>query len=142
MSHDVEMDCEPLDLRINRSPKSDVNKHFVDHERLDSGYKSSELESENRSGCESITDKFERDLRINNNSICSSEERCLSVDEGYASESLKSGDLEKLTSAESWRPSENTPTINEVTEPESKTSDSIDTLDPFGVFTQDVDGDT
>lgn len=134
MNHDIEMDCEPLDLRIR--PKERLKANFGDDRLdsgLDSGYKPSELETDSKSGCESITDKFQRDLTINSQS--SSEERCVSVDEGYSSESLKSGDLEKLSSAESWRPSENTPSISEVTD---------DTVDPYveEVFTQDDDGDT
>lgn len=149
MNEQVEMDCEPLDLTV-KSRRADFRsldlkheKERIESDRLDSGLEPDLL----RSGTESFTDKllpdkFRRELSINS----STEEHCVSVDEGYSSESLKSGDLEKLklSSSESWRPSKDNPPISEVTESENKTTDYTDSVDPYveEVFTQDVEGDT
>ena len=149
MNEQVEMDCEPLDLTV-KSRRADFRsldlkheKERIESDRLDSGLEPDLL----RSATESFTDKllpdkFRRELSINS----STEEHCVSVDEGYSSESLKSGDLEKLklSSSESWRPSKDNPPISEVTESENKTTDYTDSVDPYveEVFTQDVEGDT
>ena len=142
------MDCEPLDLRTTRTRESirpnnkNVKRNF-EEEKLDSGYKSSDLDVDCRSvGFDSMTDKFQRDLTLH--SQCTkviSDERYVSVDEGYSSESLKSGELEKLSLDNSWKPSESSHPIKE--EPENNTT-KCDNVDSFveEIFTPDVDGDT
>ena len=150
MNEQVEMDCEPLDLTV-KSRRADLKGTALKHENerleVDSGRLDSGLETDLRSDTESFTekllpDKFRRGLSINS----STEEQCVSVDEGYSSESLKSGDLEnlKLSANDSWRPSKDNPPIDEVTEPDTKKSEGTDTVDPYveEFYTQDDDGDT
>ena len=149
MNEQVEMDCEPLDLTVKNSRRDYFKglafkheKERLENDRIDSGL-GSELRSDAESYTEkSLPDKFERELSINS----STEEQCLSVDDGYSSESFKSGDLEKLklSSNDSWRPSKDNPPISEVTEVETTKSDGADIVDPFveEYFTPDDDGDT
>ena len=151
MCDNVEMDCEPLDLRIiRRAPNHAKNVH---DEKFDSGYKSSDIELDCRSvGFESITDRFRKDLTINSSisnqptKLPSSDERCVSVDEGYSSGSLRSGDLERLSSDSLRTKDSLTPvqydTIQEETEKQDKTSDSVEDTYLIEIFSQDDDGDT
>ena len=155
MCDDVEMDSEPLDLRtIKRAPNHAKNVH---EEKIDSGYKSSDLELDcRRVGFDSITDRFRKDLTINSSisnhpqqcqtKLPSSDERCVSVDEGYSSGSLRSGDLERLSSDSLRTKDSLTPvqydTIQEETEKQDKTSDSVEDSYLIEIFSQDDDGDT
>lgn len=133
MNEQVEMDCEPLDLSMRSRL---IELESSEEDKIDSGFKSNDLGyGTTKSGCDSITVRLQRDLSINPKEV---EEHCVSFDEGYSSESLHSGDREKikLSFAESWKLSEKSHPISE--ENDISSEDAV--LEE--VFTQDDDGDT